>query len=229
MKNIVFTYFILFSVLFVYSQNTDFMTASGQDSGTFFGSNQMLDGGQFSSLNATITHGNIEIKGTPLLFKDFKNDGVIFLSSGKSYTINNINIDLDNGQFVSEVAKDSIFIFNNVKVAEIKNRLYTQETNKIYEILEKGNNISLLKHISKVLKRQVQDKLTAEMVKWKLQEDYFVKINDNIHPINLKRKDFFKLIQKNKLDNLKVYIKSNRLSPKIEEDLIIILDYYNKM
>jgi len=229
MKNTVFTFILFLLVSIISAQNIDFMTSSGQDSGSFFGSNQMLDGGRFASLNGNISHGNIGIKGSPLLFNNFVNDGVLWLTSGKSYAISHINIDLDNGHFVSELSKDSIFIFNNVKVAKVKSKVYTQNSNKIYEVLQNGTKISFLKQISKVLKRQIQDKLTAEVVKWKLVEEYYIKINGDFNLINLRKKDFYKFIEKDKVNDLKKYIKSNRLSPKKETDLITIIGYYNTL
>lgn len=222
-------FFISFNSLSQNSINTNFMTAGGQKSGTYFGSNQMLDGGRFASVNSDINKSRIGIKGSPLLFNNFKNNGILKLTSGKLYKIKNINVDLDNGEFVSEIAKDSIFIFNNIKMANINSKVYTQNENKIYEILETGNRISLLKKISKVLKRQVQNKLTAETVKWKLTEDYFVKFNGNYEPINLKKKDFFRFIKDDKVKVLKEYIKSNRLVTKKEKDLIKTLKYYNNL
>lgn len=201
----------------------------GQDSGSFFGSNQMLSGGSFASSNNNINSGYSNVKGSPYLFDDFKNSGVLELVTGEKYNIKNININLDKVQFVSEQGKDSIFIFRNVKKVIIQYKEYSQIENNIYQLLEVGNNISFLKKEEKVIKRQVQDKLTPEIVKWKLIEDYYLKVDGGLILINLRKKDFFNYLDKSKLTELKKYIKSEKLSVKKEKDLIKILHYYNSI
>ena len=86
-----------------------------------------------------------------------------------------------------------------------------------------------LKKEEKVIKRQVQDKLTPEIVKWKLIEDYYLKVDGGLILINLRKKDFFNYLDKSKLTELKKYIKSEKLSVKKEKDLIKILHYYNSI
>jgi len=217
-KNISALYFLFITCAFM-----------AQNSGTFFGSNQMLDGGSFASTNKNINSGYTNVKGTPFLFDDFKNDGVIILSSGEKYNIKNININLDKCEFVSEQGKDSLFIFRNVTKAIINSKEYTNIDHTIYEVLVMGDRISFFKKEDKVIKRQVQDKLSPEVVKWKLMEDYYIKVNDDFEQINLRKKEFYKFIEENKLETLKKYIKKNKLSPKKEKDLIKILVYYNSI
>lgn len=200
---------------------------TAQSSGAFLGSNQLLENGSFSSLNSHF--GNIKAKGTSLMFKDFKNQATLTLTSGETYNISNINMNLDKGTFVAEIGKDSLFIFKNVKKAVINNKKYILVNNSIYQVLESGKNISFLIKHTKVIKRQVQNKLSAEELKWKHNEDYYVKINNNFEEINLKKKDFFNFLDANNIKNLKAFIKNNRLKVKKEKDLITIFKHYNTL
>ena len=214
--SIVYLFFISFNLL-------------GQSPGSFFGSNQMLNGGSFASSHDNNTSGYTNVKGSPYLFDDFKNTGVLELISGEKYNINNININIYKAQFVSEQGKDSIFIFRNVKKATIQFKEYSQIENNIYQLLVVGNNISFLKKEYKVIKRQVQDKLSPEIVKWKLIEDYYLQVDGDLIQVKLRKKDFFNYLDKMKVSDLKKYIKANKLSVKKEIDLIKILHYYNSI
>lgn len=212
-------------ILLLFFSNS-FLFSQGGNPGDFFGTNQLLSGNRFAFKNRSINNRITELKGSPLLFKNFENKGKIILTSGSEYKINNINIDLYNGLFISEVEKDSIFIYNKISYAKINSRIYTQNDNEIFEVLLKKDESLFLKKIYKIKKRQVQNKITAESINWKLKEEYYFQINGNFEKIKFKRKELKKFLKNRDLLKVNKFIKSNHLSLNIEKDLIIIVNYY---
>ena len=60
-------------------------------------------------------------------------------------------------------------------------------------------------------------------------EDYFIMIEGVINPIKLKKKSLYKTLEldKSNTSRLNMFVESNSLSLKKEEDIVKLLEYFN--
>ena len=170
------------------------------------------------------------IERSPFLFENFNNTGVLHTLSNKTYRINNINIDLVSGNYISKISKDSIFIYNGLDEVLINKRRFKKLNNKIYEILYKSKKYGFYKLYSKKKKKAIIHKMSGAIIKPErlVNKVKYVYIQNGMYKnIRLKKKDIQYLIKNKK--NIKKYIKDNNLSYKKEKDVIQILKEYNKL
>jgi len=184
----------------------------------------------YSTLSVTSTGLHKKnVKGSPLLFNKYVN-GVIELNDGRSFRISDLNINLFKGVFFAKIDDKSNFIFINVKSLKTDNKTYIQKGNMVLEELAKGNKITLLKHIYKEKKNISPDRLNPfGQEKWKENEEYYLLKNNKTEKIKLKERILLSFFEKSEENNIKKYIKNNKLSLKKEKDVIKVINYYNSL
>lgn len=186
-----------------------------------------------------ITLGQKGILGSVMFFKK-ENKGKLYVNNGKVYTIDNINYNIKTNQFQSRMENDSIFIYkmeglkrviiDNVDFSIMYNPVERKE--KIYEVIEPGVKISLVKdHIIKYQQASpnpmVNRKSSKFIKKWKY---YTVDHKNRIVPFKAKKKFLLDMVDDaDKKKQLKNYLSKNKLSAKNQEDLKKIFKYFNTM
>ena len=131
---------------------------------------------------------------------------------------------------------DSIFAFtfNNIKKIVINNKIYKNyyydDDNRVYQMLFDTDEYKLMKGFEvKLISGSANPMVKRPNDKYVRGEDYFLMINGSISPIKLKKKSIFKSLKLDKLNTSKLdmFVESNSLSLKNEDDIVKLLEYYN--
>ena len=174
------------------------------------------------------------VEGSEYLFDVWENLAFVFTKDNYKYSLKNINLNIKTNSFVSKISKDSIFTFNmnNVEKIVINNKVYknvfSQDGKKICEVLYDSDNFSILKSFSlqrveaspNPMVNQKNDRIIRKKTFYLLKDDSFRKFR-------LRKRKVLKLIDESLLDEVKSYVKKNKLSFRKEIDLKQILNYYN--
>lgn len=191
-------------------------------------------GGYFHKESSTINKiENKEILGSFYLFKDWNSNSKIKTFTNKTYKIDNLNFDLDEGKFLSKISNDSMYVYKSLKEISIQGKKFININNRYYEVLKTGKPYLLIKNYYGVLKPAITNKMTNQLIK---APEYVAKIkyyltdetNSKLNEIHLKKSSILKLLNTKKKD-INNYVKNNDLSFKKEVDLIKIVDYYNSL
>ncbi len=186
--------------------------------------------------SGTIYIENREIKGSVYLFDKWNNKNTVYLNNGKTTKADSININVDTNKLV--IKQDGL-IYNiekeYYKHIIIDNKMYKvfsfNKENKIYEVVEKAKNNTLLRGykvtyvVAKVKPYQMDNNKSDE---YKKQSSYYIKKENSIKRIKLKKKSILKLFE-DKKDAIVQYVKQNRLSYKKEKDVKKIFKYYHNL
>lgn len=180
------------------------------------------------------------IEGSVMMFNDNDNHQGRLYSNNKVYILRDINYNIDKDQFQSKLDNDSTFVYNleTVKRVSIKDRDFAviynnlEGKNSIYEVIQAGKKVSLVKkHYINLLKASpnpmVNRKTTKIQQKWAY---YIVDDQDNIYEFNGKKNALLTSVNDpDKRQQLKDYMKENRLRVSKMEHLIKIFDFYNTL
>ena len=248
MKNL----FNLFAILFVmngFSQTFDesasmsskppFKNVNGTDSYK----NYVGNSGEWSKVMGVLAQfDDIDlekrnIKGSVYLFKKWENKGEIIVGK-KIYVVNNINYHIEKEAFMSKIDKDSTFIlhknmFNKIlvngrlfKYLEMPGKVST----KLYEVMYEGESISLLKDFSiSFIERSKNPMVNRPQSELKQKSNYSALKKGKLIPFKLKKSNIKYLVEKNKIDDLKVFIKKHNLRFNKEADLKVIFKYCDNL
>ena len=169
-----------------------------------------------------------EFTGTTYLFSEWENDGKFYIN-GKSYKVNNININALKNDLESKIGKDSILVYDKYKIDSVvvnKRKFKKYNDNSFYEVIFEGDSKSLLKKykvdVVKGTYNVAQGKY--DKTKLKLSDIYYIKEGENISSFNLSKRSIIELCEGNET-SIKKYIKTNKLSIKKDEDIAKILKY----
>jgi len=180
----------------------------------------------------------VEIDGSLYLFDTWENFGWIE-HDNKKYTLKDVNYNILMDQFEYKISNDSVFIFdNNIDLIYLANKnfkkyyLDANTGHKYCEVLYEGSNYSLLKKYDVRLREAGPNPLmlkgnSNEFVKSK---KYYINNNvtNTLLPIKLKKNNIVALFS-NKENDIKSYIKKNKISYKNENDLVKIFKYYDSL
>ncbi|WP_299008920.1 hypothetical protein [uncultured Tenacibaculum sp.] len=168
-------------------------------------------------------------------YEDFNNKAIIFDKDNKKYKINNFNIDLIQNYFISKINKDSLFVFSSINKVIINKKEFLKKDNKIYEVLAKGNRLNLEVNFISSMREEIIDKLNGKIVKpahYIIKKEYLLENKVHGKKIKLKKikkKLIFNHIEKSLKKQVQLYVDTNNLSFRKEEDLKNILNYYNSL
>ena len=180
-----------------------------------------------------------KLKGSPYLFEGWAKGSVV-LEDGKSYNDLGLMYDVlaDRVIFKSDIGKMQAF---TVRVKE-----FTIDTDKgqhtfrsgfpaidggsdrsYYQVLAEGNT-KLLKRTTKQITEAIEP--GAITMSKKLQDNikYYVLIDNKIVRVKKDKKAILALL-KNKSAELENYISSNKLNFKNEDDIVKLVNYYNRL
>ena len=223
---IIFPLIFLISNLVLSQTNigTDFK-AIGSDQSTNFGTSFFYN------------QPNKVILGSAYLFDEWNNDAEIQTLSGERFLVRNINLNISRNAFEAKINdNDSIFSFNfnNIKQIIINGKSYKNyfynEDNRVYELIYKGDNFSILKGFSvKLVTGSGNPMVNRSNDKYVKKESYFIRSNDkkNIESFKMNRRSLNKLFENSLSDinRILAYIDSSDLSYKDEKDVIRMLEF----
>jgi len=197
----------------------------------------------FGQLGASTTKNNLGDENINLVrakiyyYPTYNNTGSIITTTGRKYSITNINFNIYSNNFDSKMSADSIYVFDNnqIKSVKINNKIFKTyfnsevSRNRMYEVIYESDNVTLLRK-DKMVYTEVRDPLNVNKPKinYKKEVNYYVKKADNLKKIVLKKKSMLKLFN-DKKNIVADYAKKNNLSFKNERDVSMILKYYNSL
>lgn len=175
-----------------------------------------------------------KILGSYFLFKDWKNNSKVTLT-GKEFVLNNVNFNVQNNEFMSEIGTDSVFTVTpkHIDLISIGNRNFKYQfykgENKFFEVLFTANKrLSFYKgfHI-KILPKSEMGMLNRPYDEIRIEEKLYVLNGSALIEMKKKKKEFLNLFEKDLQNSMTKFIKEQKLSYKREQDLIEIFKYYD--
>ena len=189
-----------------------------------------------TTLNGDLNN-DTKVLGSFFLFDTWVNNCKVQIK-GKEFKLNKVNLNVQTNEFMLEMGKDSIFTFTtksidfiNINDKKYKYHFYKNE-NKFFEVLLEGKeeNISILKgyHI-RIIPKSNMGMLNRPYDKITKDQKFYTRKGTEIKLLKLKKKEVLGLIDSELQNDIKKYIKKNKLSYKKEKDLVEIFKYYNSL
>lgn len=179
-----------------------------------------------------------QVDGTVYLFDNWDNYAVIYTDNHQRFSLRNINLNIQRNNFESKVGRDSLFSFsfNNIEKFVINDRTfknyYWDDDNRVYELIAQGKNFEILKgFFVTYIEGNSNPMLNRKNDKYVRSEKYFVRKDDKISSLILKKSRVLKFLNLNEQEKQKVltFADDRKLSFKKEEDLRKIIEFVNKM
>ena len=174
----------------------------------------------------------VKVEGSVYLFNNWENNARIYTKDNYTYLLRNINLNLEMNSFVSKVAVDCIYTFNiqNVDKIIIENKIFRQyilnEKKRIFQVVYESSKFALLKSVHvQYVKASANPMINRPNDKVIKRYSYFIYKDKEFTKIKLTKKNVLNLFHSSKLENLKKYVRRNRLSYFIEEDIKRILTH----
>jgi hypothetical protein len=183
-----------------------------------------------------VTHQGIEFVGTLkdknndlYIFDNWNNKSEIFVDN-KRYFLSNLNFNVTSNAFVSRIKRDELFYYKMAEIDAVKinNQLFKKVGNYFYEVLLEKDDTLLLKKYDIKYKVGTVSRLDGTQGKTtrSITYKYLLKSNDAMKMIELNKKSITSLLETNQdQDKLNVYVKSESLTYKKEDDTIKIVGY----
>lgn len=212
--------FILISTPYLHSQKNDSSLRSGQ----MYNYNTIIS----SSVNTISAHKS-NIEGNRYVFNKTNTSGKIYTSK-KTYTANRLNIDALNKDIVILIGKDSLLILekNKIDSLTIENRKFCKlANNSFYEILYRKNDDFLLRDYNCYIKKGRANvmKGTIENDNYELTQKYYLYRGKVMSNSFIPTKKAFMEMFKGQRDEIKNFMKKNRIDLKKDEDIIKLVSH----
>ena len=177
-----------------------------------------------------------DIEGSVYLYDNWKSYAVITTQEDKNIIIRNLNYDTKNGNFAVKVTHDSVYVFNNAGLKEVrlnskKFKEYTLKGKKCFlEVIAFNSDYTILKCYNKVIRKGKLNPLdqVKEKDRYVIKETIYFKKGNSIKEIKLNKKTLTKLFGKD-AKALRDYINDNNLNVKDEKRLQTILNFQNTL
>ena len=159
------------------------------------------------------------IEGSVYLFEDWNNRGVIHTTTNQKFALKNINLNLKQNVFVSQIGQDSLFTFNmnNIEKFMINNKVfksyYNDGENRVFQLVYEDENIEVLKGYKiQLIEGSVNPMVNRANSKYVQKQAYFFKDGDAIKPIKLRTKAIMRManVDKTKAEHIVQHVKNNK-------------------
>lgn len=194
----------LFSIVAIICSFTLIAQTNKTDgNGSAISTNMVVAANSNNSYGASAIFFNPEKKaeGSVHLFKTWKNLAVIHAIDGQKFSLNNINLNLERNTFESKIGEDSLFTFNfnNIKMFVINGKkfknFYHKGESKIFQTLYEQENYEILRGYNlQLVKGSVNPMLNRSTDKYVQKTAYYIRENDLIRPLRLKKKNVLRLV-----------------------------------
>jgi len=173
------------------------------------------------------------------LFEKWDYSNVVYTKDKTIFKLKNINIDIQKNKFVFKDSKNIYqFVFTDLDFILINSKKYRSiyyedgSVNKIFEVVAEYRGISLLKgfyiNFSEYSGGMNTFMFARENKNYTIKDRYYVKLNNEIKKIKLKRKYILSVL-KDKKRLITDYVKKHKLSYNDERDVKEIFNYYARI
>ena len=179
-----------------------------------------------------------KIKGSMFLYDNWNYHGIIQIA-GKKFKLNNINFNIEQDAFMSKMGGDSVVVFDSNFIDDVKvnnksfKYLYdsSEGKKKNFEVIHQLNdNVMLLKEYSlKVILADPNPMLNRPMDEIKKREKHVLYKDGELVNFKLHKKNILKLIDSNKVKDVKDFVVKYHLSYKNQGHVVRILRYYDSL
>lgn len=222
LKALIFKTFILLPLLLASQEDMLFKNYDMDFRNKYMDSQKARNGSSLEGKNA-------------YLFEDWDNTLVIETIDGKSLRLKSANFNITNDKFEIKASKDSVYVLESGAIKEfaINGRRFKKivKENKIYEFLNAGPNVKLLKRYGYRIKEGAVDPMTLEKIredKMLVTEEYYVEIDGSVKQVELKKKAILKVFEDKEFEILE-FVKKNNLSFKDQNEVLKIMEYLNSI
>ncbi len=177
------------------------------------------------------------VKGEVHLFPNWNGQFQVITKKGVSHQLFNLNYNLQTKSLESFISKDSVFQYNidqfdyiinsNKKYKVINDSQFNGLVQEIYN----GEKVKLFNEIKIELEKGVLNPMTQTMIsedKYVQVFNYYIFINDKYIKIKLSKSDILRQLI-DKKEAIKEYASKNELSFSKEEEVGMILKYYDSL
>lgn len=170
-------------------------------------SNAMLAGANASTLGSSAMFVNPpkNVKGSVHLFEDWNNLAIIYSLDDDSYSLKNINLNLDSNAFESRISEEEVFIFNfnNIDKVIVNNRTfksyYYKNINRVFEVLTTNDDAELLKGYQvSIIEGSTNPMVNRPDSRYVTKESYYIMENDEIKSFKFKKKNVLEFVDGDK-------------------------------
>lgn len=177
------------------------------------------------------------VEGSVYLYDNWESSAVVTTQDAdKKLVIKDLNYDTKHSNFVVKVTNDSVYVFNNALIKEVRlnNKKFKQYTlrgkKRFLEVVAFNNNFEFLKNYEKVIRKGKLNPLTQvkETDRYILKEIIYYKKGNSIKEIKLNKKTFTKLFGKD-AKNVRGFINENNINVKDEKNIQTILNFQNTL
>lgn len=177
------------------------------------------------------------ITGSVYLFPSWNGIFKIITKKGDTKQLLNLNYNIKTKDIEAFISNDSVFQFD-------KNQFdYIIQSNKKYKVIDEGElnglfyevyngeKIKLYKEYTISIQGGTFNPLTQEKIeldKYVQNYNYYIFKDNKFEKVKLSKKDIFKYLS-DKKETLKEFVKKNDLDFSSDEDIKVILNYYNSL
>jgi hypothetical protein len=177
-----------------------------------------------------------DIDGSVYLDDNWKSYAIITTQTDRKLIINDLNYDTKNNNFLVKVSNDSVYVFDNANIKEVRLNNKTFKEYKLHgkktflEVVAFNTNFEILKAHTKIVKKGNLNPLTQvkDNDQYVSKELLYAKKGNVIKELKLNKKAFSKLFNKDAKKVLN-YIKDNNINVKDEKRLQTILNFQNTL
>ena len=172
------------------------------------------------------------IDGTEYLFDEWENKAVVYTKDNYKYSLKNINLNIKRNLFLTRLSKDSIFTFNMNGIDKIvvnnkvyKN-IYSEKGRTICEVLFESDKFSILKsfylHTVEGSPNPMINRVNDKIIR---KNTFYVLKGESLIKFRFTKRKVLTLIDSDRIDAIREYVKLKNLSFRKEKDVKQILNY----
>ncbi|RTL10198.1 MAG: hypothetical protein EKK56_10395 [Flavobacteriaceae bacterium] len=169
------------------------------------------------------------ISGSPYLFNSWEGLFSVINMKGNRFDLLNLNYNISTKKLESKVSKDSVFQYDLKDIDKVKylSKVYKVYNEELFLQLFTSDTFEFLKSFQVVIQEAVSNPLTQSSLtprRYVYKNEYKIFRNGVVTDFKLNKKSLLNLFP-DKIDLIKNYANSNKLSFSEENDVVKIFNY----
>ena len=169
------------------------------------------------------------ISGSPYLFNSWEGLFSVINMKGNRFDLLNLNYNISTKKLESKVSKDSVFQYDLKDIDKVKylSKVYKVYNEELFLQLFTSDSFEFLKSFQVVIQEPVSNPLTQSSLtprRYVYKNEYKIFRNGVVTDFKLNKKSLLNLFP-DKIDLIKNYANSNKLSFSEENDVVKIFNY----